>query len=41
MMVVQFSAQAKGLIPSDIVVAVLDIQTSKVYNDILVNPYHY
>ena len=36
---VQFSAAAEGLIPPDISVAVLDIQTRKIYQDVLVNPF--
>ena len=36
---VQFSAAAEGLIPPEISVAVLDIQTRKIYTDILVNSF--
>ena len=36
---VQFSAAAEGLIPPEISVAVLDIQTRKIYQDVLVNPF--
>ena len=36
---VEFSAVANGLIPPEISVAVLDIQTRKIYQDVLVNPF--
>jgi len=36
---VQFSAAAEGLIPPEISVAVLDIQTRKIYQDVLVNSF--
>ena len=36
---VQFSAAADGPIPPDISVAVLDIQSRKIYKDVLVNPF--
>ena len=36
---VQFSAAAEGSIPPEISVAVLDIQTRKIYTDVLVNPF--
>jgi len=36
---VQFSAAADGSIPPEITVAVLDIQTRKIYEDVLVNPF--
>ena len=36
---VQFSATAEGSIPPEISVAVLDIQTRKIYTDVLVNPF--
>jgi hypothetical protein len=35
---VQFSAEANGSIPPEISVAVLDIQTRKIYTDVLVKP---
>ena len=36
---VQFSAAVDGSIPPEISVAVLDIQTRKIYTDVLVNPF--
>ena len=36
---VQFSAAVDGPIPPDISVAVLDIQSRKIYKDVLVNPF--
>ena len=36
---VEFSAVANGLIPPEISVAVLDIQTRNIYQDVLVNPF--
>jgi hypothetical protein len=36
---VQFSAAAEGSIPPEISVVVLDIQTRKIYTDVLVNPF--